>query len=167
MKELDTARLLDLLIKRYKANPRYVLTMGDREYVSVEPETLDEITDIYVESRGSGGTADEIVIKTRTQQFKVVTGHNIRTVLCDGETKVVRQDGKTANSSSLLPSAFFVIETIKDGENVVGYTLTGGGFGHGVGMSQNGARQMADSGYNAGEILLFFYENCTIRSNRE
>ncbi len=167
VKELDRERLLELLKKRYKANPKYVLTLGDRDYVSAEPETLDEITDIYVESRGSGGTADEIVIKTKTQQFKVITGHNIRTVLCDGESKVVRQDGKTANSSSLLPSAFFVIETIKDGENVVGYTLTGGGFGHGVGMSQNGARQMAESGYNAGEILLFFYENCAVRSNRE
>lgn len=167
VKELDRERLLELLKKRYQANSRYVLTLGERDYVSVEPETLDEITDIYVESRGSGGTADEIVIKTKTQQFKVVTGHNIRTVLCDGETKVVRQDGKTANSPSLLPSAFFVIETIKDGENVVGYTLTGGGFGHGVGMSQNGARRMADSGYSAGEILLFFYENCVIKSNRE
>ena len=165
VEKLDTDRLLELLKKRYKANPKYVLTMGEKDYVSIEPEKLDQITDIYVESRGSGGTADEIVIKTKTQQFKVVTGHNIRTVLCDGTTKVVRQDGKTANSSSLLPSSFFVIETVKDGENVVGYTLTGGGFGHGVGMSQNGARQMADSGYNAGQILLFFYENCTIKSN--
>ena len=141
--------------------------MGSKGYASIEPETLDQITDIYVESRGSGGTADEIVIKTKTQQIKVVTGHNIRTVLCDGVSKVVRQDGKTANSSSLLPSSFFVIETIKEGENVVGYTLTGGGFGHGVGMSQNGARQMADNGYNAGQILLFFYDNCEIKSNRE
>lgn len=167
VEKLDTEHLLDLLKKRYKANPKYVLTMGSKGYASIEPETLDQITDIYVESRGSGGTADEIVIKTKTQQIKVVTGHNIRTVLCDGVSKVVRQDGKTANSSSLLPSSFFVIDTIKEGENVVGYTLTGGGFGHGVGMSQNGARQMADSGYTAGQILLFFYDNCEIKSNRE
>lgn len=167
VKKLDTERLLDLLKKRYKANSKYVLTLKDGDYVSEDPEMLDAIMDIYVESRGIGGTADEIVIKTKTQQFKVVTGHNIRTILCDGETKVVRQDGKTANSPSLLPSAFFVIETIKDGENVVGYTLTGGGFGHGVGMSQNGARHMADSGYTARDILLFFYENCVIKSNRE
>lgn len=167
VKELDKERILELMKKRYQANSKYVLTLWDRDYVSVEPQTLDEITDIYVESRGVGGTADEIVIKTKTQQFKIITGHNIRTILCDGETKVVRQDGKTASSSSLLPSAFFVMETIKDGENVVGYTLTGGGFGHGVGMSQNGARRMADSGYSAREILLFFYEDCAIKSNRE
>lgn len=167
VKKLDRERILDLLQKRYNANSGYVLTYNGKEYASVEPETLDEITDIYVESRGIGGTADEIVIKTRTQQFKVITGHNIRTVLCDGESKVVRQDGKTSSSSSLLPSAFFVIDTIKEGETVVGYTLTGGGFGHGVGMSQNGARHMADRGYTARDILLFFYENCAVKSNRE
>lgn len=167
VKELDRERLLELLKKRYQANSGYVLTYNGKEYISVEPKALDEITDIYVESRGSGGTADEIVIKTRSQQFKVITGHNIRTILCDGASKVVRQDGKTSSSSSLLPSSFFVIDTIKDGETVVGYTLTGGGFGHGVGMSQNGARQMADSGYSARDILLFFYENCAVRSNRE
>ena len=66
-------------------------------------------------------------------------------------------------STTLLPSGFLVIATsIKDG-NVVGYTISGGGFGHGVGMSQNGARQMARSGFQAKEILLFFYENCVIK----
>ncbi len=45
---------------------------------------------------------------------------------------------------------------------MVKYALTGGGFGHGVGMSQNGAREMAASGYSAEEILLYFYEHCSI-----
>ena len=40
---------------------------------------------------------------------------------------------------NLLPSAFFVIEPSHDKKNVVGYNIIGGGFGHGVGMSQNGA----------------------------
>ena len=47
---------------------------------------------------------------------------------------------------------------------MTGYQLTGGGFGHGVGMSQNGARSMANCGYDAGQILLFFYENCYIEN---
>ena len=64
--------------------------------------------------------------------------------------------------SSLLPSAFFIIETGKEGENVVGYTITGGGFGHGVGMSQNAAGIMARDGFSAGEILSFFYPGCSL-----
>ena len=47
---------------------------------------------------------------------------------------------------------------------MVGYSLIGGGFGHGVGMSQNGAKEMAKSGYSAQEILLFFYDGCRLEN---
>lgn len=67
-------------------------------------------------------------------------------------------------SPNLLPSGFFVITTGKEKGNVVGYSLIGGGFGHGVGMSQNGAKEMAKSGYSAQEILLFFYDGCRLEN---
>lgn len=164
VKKLDGERMLEMLKKRYQANARLVLTLVDGEYVSLEPTELGEVRDIYIEKRGGGGVADELVIETADKKYKVISEHNIRYVLNDGSSKVVRQDGKKIDSPSLLPSGFFVIETGKEGKNVVGYTLTGGGFGHGVGMSQNGAKCMAQSGYTAGDILLFFYENCLIRN---
>ncbi len=37
------------------------------------------------------------------------------------------------------------------------YVLNGGGWGHGVGMSQYGAQQMAREGFNYTEILEFYY----------
>ena len=38
-------------------------------------------------------------------------------------------------------------------------SVSGGGFGHGIGMSQNGANEMAKKGKNCEEILsLFFYD---------
>ena len=49
-------------------------------------------------------------------------------------------------------------------EIVSGYTLIGGGFGHGVGMSQNGARNMAGNGYTCEDILYYFYEDCTLQN---
>ena len=56
-----------------------------------------------------------------------------------------------------------MIETEKDEGKVTGVRLTGGGFGHGVGMSQNGARNLADLGYNAKDILEFYYAECEVR----
>lgn len=38
-------------------------------------------------------------------------------------------------------------------------TVTGDGWGHGVGMSQYGARALANSGYDFGQILAFYYPN--------
>ncbi len=158
----DRERMLGILQKRYKANKNLVLTWKDNAYVSEEIVSLDDITDIYVEKRGMGGVADELVIETASQKIKVISEYNIRSLLCDGATKVARQDGSRIDSPNLLPSAFFIIDTVKEDGKVTGYTLTGGGFGHGAGMSQNAARHMAEEGYTAREILLYFYERCSI-----
>ncbi len=164
--EIDKKRMLEMLQKRYKANAKLVLTWDSKkeEYVSKAIRKLYDIKDIYVEKRGSGGYADELIIETEHQKIKVISEHNIRYVLNDGETKVVRQDGSKVEMPSLLPSGFFMIDTIVKNDEVTGYKITGGGFGHGVGLSQNGAKEMAKSGYNANDILLYFYENCAIKN---
>lgn len=40
-----------------------------------------------------------------------------------------------------------------------GLTVSGDGWGHGVGMSQYGARALATAGYDFGQILAFYYPN--------
>ena len=57
---------------------------------------------------------------------------------------------------------FFVIENQYTNGEVKGYAITGGGFGHGAGMSQNAAKAMALEGMTAEEILSFFFEGCTL-----
>ncbi len=54
-----------------------------------------------------------------------------------------------------LPSANFVISYI-DAETPV-YKFSGGGFGHGVGLSQWGAGKMSSLGYRYDEILKHYY----------
>ena len=65
---------------------------------------------------------------------------------------------------NILPSAFFTIETIKENENMIGYTIFGGGYGHGVGMSQNGARAMGDRNMGFEDILSFYFEGCQLEN---
>jgi SpoIID/LytB domain protein len=45
-----------------------------------------------------------------------------------------------------------------------GFTFTGGGYGHGVGMSQWGARGMAAAGNNHAQILSHYYSGATVVS---
>ena len=62
----------------------------------------------------------------------------------------------------MLPSAAFtVLDGSEDGKEI--FTLIGGGLGHGVGMSQNGAGEMARQGNNYKEILRHYYSHCDIR----
>lgn len=52
----------------------------------------------------------------------------------------------------MLPSAFSTVEKQEDGT----YLLSGGGYGHGLGMSQNGANGMAKAGMGYQDILNYF-----------
>ena len=45
---------------------------------------------------------------------------------------------------------------------MVGYSVVGGGYGHGVGMSQNGARAMGMEGVGCQDILSFYFRDCQI-----
>ena len=56
-----------------------------------------------------------------------------------------------------LRSTYFSIRS--DGENL---HLTGKGYGHGVGLCQEGAMQRARHGYSREEILKFYYRNASI-----
>ena len=131
-----------------------------------EWEDIGRITDISIGKRGDGGIAESLVIKGEKKTVTVLSQYNIRAVLCAGGVTAVRQDGSKVELKMLLPSAFFEIESVKEGENMIGYKLYGGGYGHGAGMSQNAARHMAEKGYTTADILLFFYRDCKIENVR-
>ena len=44
------------------------------------------------------------------------------------------------------------------------YSISGGGYGHGIGMSQNGAQAMAQSGKSYEEILKFSFQNIELEN---
>ena len=121
------------------------------------------IKSISVEKRLPGGVADELLIVTDSAAYKIISEYYIRMVLASGQGTVMRNDGTEVTDMSLLPSAYFIIEEKKNRKgNVTGMTLQGGGYGHGVGMSQNGAKCAALEGMEWKEILELFYGNFEI-----
>lgn len=139
---------------------------GGNAEAAGEWEDIGRITDICIGKRGDGGIAESLVIKGEKKTVTVLSQYNIRAVLCAGGVTAVRQDGSKVELKMLLPSAFFEIASVKEGENMIGYKLYGGGYGHGAGMSQNAARHMAEKGYTTADILLFFYRDCKIENVR-
>ncbi len=164
VEELDVQGLRERLNARYKATPEKVLMrLEDGSFESREISAFTKVTDIYVSARGLGGVAHELMIVTDEGAYKVITENCIRRVLCDNRYQVVRQDESRQTMGQLLPSGFFIITAKKEYGQVTGYYLTGGGFGHGAGMSQNGANQMAKAGMTASDILGFFYNSCKVQ----
>ena len=161
---LDSALLYENVRKRYEAVPGTVyVRMEDGSFQNQEPVDPGRIREIYIAARNTGGVAQELVIEGENATLMLRTEHNVRYVLSNNSSSVIRQDGSEFQPGTLLPSAFLTVETTKQDGFVTGYTLYGGGFGHGVGLSQNGARSMARDGCDSDNILAYFYEGSEIR----
>lgn len=120
-----------------------------------------KVKDIEIRKRAAGGSARLLVITTDQGEIPVEGEYEIRYVLNQGG-EVIRQDDSAYALFTILPSAYFVIDLQKGKKGITGFMLWGGGFGHGVGMSQNAARAMAQSGRTYEEILAMFYWDCQL-----
>jgi SpoIID/LytB domain protein len=52
---------------------------------------------------------------------------------------------------------FYLQPNFKPDKTLRSYTFIGGGFGHGVGLSQTGSYQLGDLGWSYDRILSFYY----------
>ena len=77
---------------------------------------------------------------------------NIRNIITPVNQQIIRQDGSVITGWTSLPSPYYYIE-----KTILGYTVHGGGFGYGVGLSKNGAANLAAKGYNYKYIVHHYY----------
>lgn len=113
-------------------------------------DKLDDIQEIKVLRRGDSGKIIEMEIVTRSQTFKVFKELVVR--------RLMTKDGKA------LPSANVVFENTRDENgNLVLVHAWGGGFGHGVGLSQYGAGFMGSEMHIPyDKILQHYYTGITL-----
>jgi len=102
-------------------------------------DTLDDLIELKVLKRGDSGKIIEMEIVTQSKTYKVYKELVIR--------RLLTKDGKA------LPSANAVFENAQDNDGkLVSVKAYGGGFGHGVGLSQYGA------GFMGSELHLPYYK---------
>ena len=69
---------------------------------------------------------------------------------------------RTLSTSHLYSSAFVVDKNPIENGVPSSFTLTGAGWGHGVGLCQIGAAVMGEQGYKYNDILLHYYIGASI-----
>lgn len=152
--------------KRYSANPNLIKTLDkDRVFRTKEIKDVGQVEKIQIHKRGEGGNIMEMIFYGSSDTIKVLTEYNIRTFLSpmqriEGGDPIIikRQDATELKNYEMLPSAFFSMDVKYDkDEKLESVTFYGGGFGHGVGMSQDGVRGMVDRGGTYKEILLHYF----------
>ena len=99
---------------------------------------FDQVESLFVLERSSSGRILKLLVKTNTGEF------------------VLKLDEMRAALGG-LNSTFFVIDS--DGKN---FLFRGAGFGHGVGLSQFGARNLAEKGISRNEILKAYFPKYAI-----
>lgn len=117
---------------------------------------------IRILKRGRSGLIRSLRVSGTKGRVTLEGQEKIRQQLYPAGTEILKKKSGEKVVLSMLPSAAFtVLDGTEDG-NVV-FTLMGGGLGHGVGMSQNGAGEMARQGKSYKEILQHYYSHCEIR----
>ena len=137
-KEWNVSELEKVLAKTMPAQSKTGFIMPAVE----NGENIGKLISIKALERGKSGKFIKLEIKTDKNTYIVQKELVIR--------RCFQKDGIS------LPSANFVINYI-DAEKPI-YKFNGGGFGHGVGLSQWGAGKMASLGYNYVDILQHYYQ---------
>ncbi|MDD6193563.1 MAG: SpoIID/LytB domain-containing protein [Lachnospiraceae bacterium] len=119
---------------------------------------LGDLEGIKITQRNPGGAAMAMELSFASGKVTVNGELHIRQVLGSIVSGLTLQNGEIISQMSTLPSAAISVDQQSNGT----YLIYGGGFGHGVGMSQNGAKALCAMGYTYKDILQYYYKNTTL-----
>lgn len=162
--ELDMAGSLEgvnqAIRERSQANPANVqiLKADGSEGEAGDIAGFGTIVGMSTAERSSGGCIKKLQISYEKGSVQIMNEYNIRYILGTSMRKLTNKEDKEVDMT-LLPSAYCTIIPVESG-----YVLYGGGYGHGIGMSQNGANGMAKAGMSYTDILMKFYQGITIEN---
>lgn len=111
--------------------------------------SLEELGDLI----GYSGTIEAVEVMSRSPQGRA---KEMNIIGDEGELTIT---GNTFRKQLGLRSTKFDLAVRPEG-----ITVSGNGFGHGIGMSQWGARGMAEKGHEHDEILTHFYKGTRLGS---
>lgn len=148
-----TAAVNNNLSDRISMSPDNIKVKNDKnEFVKKEIKKLGTVKKITVTERSKSGIVLALEIEGSKETIRVTGQTNIRNLISPINQNIERNDGSVVAGWTSLPSTFYYIEKTDDG-----FTIHGGGFGHGSGLSQNGANVLAQMGYNYKYIIRYYF----------
>lgn len=170
------------IVLEYRDRPIYAMFTsnagwhtGDPKYIFDQPLAyLNAFPDPYSPGQQLGRwtrshSADEVrrrladigvklgPIRAIEAKMTCPSGRIVHVAIIDDRGRHVMRTRTTLARALKLPEILINVEQKGDQ-----FVFAGGGFGHGVGLSQWGAKAMADKGLSAQEILTFYYRGAEI-----
>lgn len=140
-KYTDAGRVQELIVKG--ANRDYAYARETfRTAFGLDSGMYTVSSDADVSVKG----ASNMIKKIQTGNRKVITANGVKALASKGNLTVMGKDGLKKVISAVTTK----------------YIFTGKGWGHGVGMSQEGAKGMAKAGFTYDQILKYYYTGTTV-----
>lgn len=149
--------LLTQAEKRRSIHPDQILYQDLAGNPLETTESFGALKEMHVLQREKSGCIEKIQFVFEQGRIEVAQEYNIRSITGQCLENILLADGTETSGNQIMPSAFFTLEAAEHG-----YVVYGGGYGHGIGMSQNGAAGMAEQGISYQKILQYFYQNVKI-----
>lgn len=146
-----------------KSRPRDVISFSNGKWYkdySISKDPIGKLEGVWITERDKSGMALAVTIKGSNGTYVVLNKYNIRKLFGGGTFTIYSTvtEKSVLRNPTLIPSGFVAFEKVGDI-----YHFYGGGYGHGVGMSQSGAQDMVKN-YNKTykDILNFYYPGTEI-----
>jgi stage II sporulation protein D len=108
-----------------------------------------------------GGIMDSITDKNTTSEEDIKTESNLGSGGITGKYLITNSGTNKANLDKVAVISAKGVSVLETSSS--DYNFQGRGWGHGIGMSQYGAKQMAAEGFTYNEILEHYYTGVTIK----
>lgn len=125
--------------------------------------SVGRVLNITVKDRREDGRVERIEIKGSDGNVTLQDQYNIRMLFDITGCELTDNSGNKLNTMKSLPSGYFQIDKVSEGNGDY-FVFYGGGYGHGDGLSQNGAGALAEKGKKYTDILKYYYGNVDIGS---
>ena len=155
----DFSKFMTQQVVSYDAISSFYRWKAVLDISSIKDEEKGALQSISVKKRNEAGYITELELKYANKTEVLKNENKIRKALGAYLQEVILQNEQVRTDLSMIPSACFEVLDISDGKIV----LRGGGFGHGIGMSQYGARGMAEKGHDYKEIIDYYFENVVVK----
>lgn len=128
------------------------------ELKNVTDSEYGKLKQIKIVKKTKGGYVSELDFVYEKGKRTYKGENNIRSILGKYMKTIKLSDDTWKDNMTSIPSACFNLIPAEEGV----FVLEGGGFGHGIGMSQYGAGKMARNGKNYKEIISYYYKDVKV-----
>lgn len=108
-------------------------------------------------------TIKEVKVTERSPSGRVLKME----VLTDGGAIEIKKDEVQSAFWPPISTLFYIDPIYGADKTLKGYVFVGGGFGHGVGLSQIGSHKLAELGWSSDRILEFYFAGTQLQSLNE